>query len=147
MAPFLNMRGRYNDQVDRDAEIAEGEAKPHKLRSTALQLRLDDEQIQVAVRATLAASAGAEQDHLGVRRGCCQTAGSLCDEGVISQRRSRAKRSRPSRRLASLDMNNRLHPESARVAYWNRTGVNGSAGRYICRFPRFIERFCPSVGQ
>ena len=68
--PSVRVLGAENDEIDRDTEIAEGFAESYELRATAFQLRLDDEQIKVAVRTTLASSAGAKQDHLGIRRGC-----------------------------------------------------------------------------
>ena len=73
------MGGGDHDQVNGNAEIAERLAESYELGAATLQLRLDDEQVQVAVGASLASGAGAEQDHLGVGRGCRKTAASLSD--------------------------------------------------------------------
>ncbi len=77
--PLICILGTEDYEVDRDAKIAKSLTEPHELRSATLQPRLYNEQIQVAVRTALAARTGAEQDHLGVGRGCGQTTGSLCD--------------------------------------------------------------------
>ena len=76
---LLRVLGTEDDEVNRDTEVTKSFAEPHELRPAALQLRLDNQQIEIAVGATLSSRSGSEQDHLGFWRGCGQTAGSLCD--------------------------------------------------------------------
>jgi hypothetical protein len=49
VAPFIDVRSGHDDQVDRDAEIAESLAESYELRAPTFDLGLDDEQIQVTV--------------------------------------------------------------------------------------------------
>lgn len=69
LGPLIRVLGAKDYEVDRNAEIAERFAESHELRSAALQLGLDDKQIQIAVGPTLASGPRAEQDHLGVGGG------------------------------------------------------------------------------
>jgi hypothetical protein len=89
LSPLVRVLGAEDYEVDPNAEIAESLAESHELRSAALQLRLDDEQIQIALGAAFAAGTRAEQDHLGVGSGCGQATGSLRNEGLIGHERGR----------------------------------------------------------
>jgi hypothetical protein len=88
LRPLICVLGTENYEVDRDAEIAESLAESYELRSTALQLRLNDKQIQVAVGTTLATGARAEEDHLGTRRSSRKTTASLRNESLVSHSHS-----------------------------------------------------------
>src|SRR3954463_15339009 len=76
LSPLVGVLGAEDDEIDRNAEITERFAESYELRSAALHLRLDDQQVQIAVGTCLSTCAGAEQDHLGFGGGCGQpTAG------------------------------------------------------------------------
>src|SRR4051794_38798139 len=81
--PLVCVLGAEDYEVNRDAEIAEGFAKSHELRSAALQLRLDDEQIQVAVGTTLASGARAKKDYPRSRCGVGQATACLLDKCLV----------------------------------------------------------------
>src|SRR3954462_8779837 len=51
LSPLIHVIGAENYEIDRNTEIAEGFTKSHELRPAALQFRLDDQQIQIAVGA------------------------------------------------------------------------------------------------
>src|SRR3954462_13002083 len=73
-SPLICVIRAEDDEINRNADIAEGFTEPHELRAAAFQIRLDDEQIQIAVGATLAPSARAEKDHSCVRSCRSETA-------------------------------------------------------------------------
>jgi hypothetical protein len=82
--PFLGLAAAIDDQVNRHAEFAECVAQPHELGVAALDLRLDHEEIEIAVRASLSPGVGAKQDHLGVAaRGIGQPLTSLLDHRLV----------------------------------------------------------------
>lgn len=100
-SPLIGVLGTEDNEVDWDAKVAKGFAKSHELRSAAFQLRLNHEKIQIAIRTSLTAGAGAKQDHLGVGSGCGEAAGSLCDQGLSVVDTHAGKRSRRVRWLAT----------------------------------------------
>lgn len=80
------MRGGYNNQVNRDAEISESLAKPHELSPATLDLRLDDEQVQIAIGMRVASRARTKQNYLGTRSGLGETATSLRNQRLVSHK-------------------------------------------------------------
>ena len=55
MAPVGDVVGADNDDVRRDTQAAQRAAEPHCFGETVLDLRLDDEEVQVAVGPSIAA--------------------------------------------------------------------------------------------
>src|SRR3954467_9233753 len=55
-SPLIRIIRAEDDEINRNADIAEGFTESHELRAAAFQVRLDDKQIQIAVGATLAPS-------------------------------------------------------------------------------------------
>src|SRR5205085_9886970 len=92
-SPLICVILAEDDEIDRNADIAEGFTESHELRPAAFQVRLDDEQIQIAVGATLAPSARTEKDHRGVWSCRSETATGLGNQGLVSHDLDRNRRS------------------------------------------------------
>jgi hypothetical protein len=82
-SPLICVLGTEDYEVNRNAKITEGFAKAHELRSATFHLGLYDEQIQIAVGASLAPGAGTKEDHLGVGGGSGEATARLGDQGLI----------------------------------------------------------------
>jgi hypothetical protein len=65
-SPLICVIRAEDNEIDRNANIAKSFTESHELRATAFQLRLDDQQIQIAIGASLTPGAGPEKDHRGV---------------------------------------------------------------------------------
>lgn len=85
---LVRVLGAEDNEVDRNAEVAECFAESYELRSATLQLGLYNEEIQIAVGTPLASGAGAEQDHLGIGSSGGETAACLLDERLVSDSHS-----------------------------------------------------------
>ena len=83
-SPLICVVRAEDDKIDRNADIAEGFTESHELRAAAFQIRLDDQQIQIAVGTTLAPRAGAEKNHGGVGGCRRETATCLDNQGLVS---------------------------------------------------------------
>src|ERR1700754_1727150 len=81
MPPFINVLAAYDDDIQPNTETTERTAKSRRLRSWPIDLlRLDHQKVDVGVRSLLAASAGAEKDHLRAGRGDGESTAELFDQ-------------------------------------------------------------------
>lgn len=63
LAPLLDLRLAVDEHVDRSAQIVQRAAQTHHLGVPVGHVRLDDEEVEVATSARIAAGVRAEQDH------------------------------------------------------------------------------------
>lgn len=92
--PVFGIATTDDDDVGRQAQIAEHAAQPNRLSGLVIDIGLDDEEIDIAAGVRLTASVGAEQDHLGVGRSCGQAASRLDDQSLVNYLHG-GNRSRP----------------------------------------------------
>jgi hypothetical protein len=83
LTPTVGVLATDDDDVGWYAQIAQGAMEAHRLLRLVDDVRLDDKEINIAVRPGFATSVRAEQDHLGVRGSCSQAAARLGDQWVI----------------------------------------------------------------
>ena len=67
--PFAHMSFAGDHNVRRHPKLSDEPGKPNRLAEVVVDLRLDHQEIEVAVAALLSARVGAEQDHPGIRAG------------------------------------------------------------------------------
>lgn len=82
-SPLVCVLGAENYEINRNSKITQSFTKPHELRSAALQLGLDDEQIQVAIGTTLASGARAKKNYPRSRCGVGQATACLLDKCLV----------------------------------------------------------------
>lgn len=92
-SPLICVISTENDEIDRNANVAEGFTESHELRAAAFQVRLDNEQIQITIGATLAPGTRAEKDHLGAWSCRSETATRLGNQSLVSHDLDRSRRS------------------------------------------------------
>jgi hypothetical protein len=100
-SPLICVIRTEDDEIDWNADIAEGFTESNELRAAAFQVRLDDEQIEITVGTTLAPSARAEKDHRGVGGCCRETATRLDNQGLVSHYLDRSRRGAGKLRLST----------------------------------------------
>ena len=84
VTPLLDTALACDDDVHRDQHVAQLPAQSHRLQGGVLDLRLDHEEVQVAVHASIAPAVRPEQDHAGVGwRGLRQPSASLLDQRLV----------------------------------------------------------------
>ena len=84
LTPTVGVLATDDDDVSRHAQISEGAMEAHRLLGLVCNLRLDDENVDIAVRTGLSASVRAEQNHLGFRSSRSQAAPGLSNQGLIN---------------------------------------------------------------
>lgn len=86
LTPALGVLAADNDDICWHAQVADGAMKTHRLLSLVVNLRLDNQKVDIAVGVGLSPSMGTEQNHLRLggssRR---QTASRLCDQGFVNR--------------------------------------------------------------
>ena len=81
--PLIRLAPAINDQIDRDIEPSKLPAEPPVLLSAAIEIRLDDQQVQVAIGPSLAPCARSKENDVSVRSSRSETASSLLDKSLI----------------------------------------------------------------
>jgi hypothetical protein len=81
--PLVCLALAIDDQIDRDIESSKLPTEPSLLFPAAREVRLDDQQVQVAVRPSLAPCTRPEKNDVGVGGGRSETAPDLLDQSII----------------------------------------------------------------
>lgn len=84
LPPTLGVVAADNDHVRRHAQVAQRAMEAHRLLSLVIDLRLDDKEVNVAVRPSLPASIRAEQDYLRFRGSRSQATPGLGNQGLVN---------------------------------------------------------------
>ena len=84
LSPPVGIFAADDDDISRQAQIAQGAMKANRLLSLISDLRLHDQEVDIAVRSRISTSMGAEQNDLGVRSSRGQAAPGLGNQGVIN---------------------------------------------------------------
>jgi hypothetical protein len=83
-APLVRLASAIDDQIDCDIETSKLPAEPSVLLSAAAKVRLDDKQVQIAVRLSLAPSTRPEENDVGVGSSGGEPAPSLLDQSLVA---------------------------------------------------------------
>lgn len=83
VAPLIHMALTDDHDVHGDQQIAERPPQPHRFLGSVLDVRLDDEEVKIAVPPGIPACVGAEEDHSRARRGIMQAPGRLSDQRIV----------------------------------------------------------------
>ena len=85
-APLVRLALPIDDQVDGDIETSQLPAEAPVLLTATPEIRLDDQQIQIAVRSSLTPCPRPEENDLGVGGSRGKATSSLFDQSLIGQR-------------------------------------------------------------
>lgn len=84
LSPSVGVLAAHDDDIGRQAQIAQGAMKANRLLSLVSDLRLHDQEVDIAVRSRISTSVGAEQNDLGVRSSRSQAAPGLSNQGLVN---------------------------------------------------------------
>ena len=85
-APLVRLAPAVSRPIDRDVEPSQLPAEPPVLLPPAREIRLDYQQVQVAVRPSLAPRPRPEENDIGLGGSCREPASSLLDQSLIGHR-------------------------------------------------------------
>lgn len=113
VAPFLSLALAVDHEVDRNIEAPQLPTKSPILLAASIEVGLDHQQVQVAIRASLTPSARAEEDDVRIGSSRGKPASGLFNQSVIGDRHSLNRSCRllqPALKLSEWDAPNNLGP-------------------------------------
>jgi hypothetical protein len=84
LTPTVGVLATDDNDIGRHAQISQGAMKTNRLLSLVVDLRLDNEKVDIAAGTALSAGVGTEQDDLCIRSSCSQAAPRLGNESLVN---------------------------------------------------------------